>query len=368
MLVAEVVRHGVAAMRIGLFMGLLLLAGLTLTVPAPEPEAEFAPKPHPRGYVALRAPKPPVIDGKPDEEAWKAAPWSDDFGDIEGEAKPKPRYRTRMKMLWDEKYLYIAAELDEPDVWATITEHDAVIFHDPDFEVFLDPDGNNQLYAELELNAKNTTWDLLLTKPYKDSGQAINGWEIAGMKTAVAIDGTLNNPMDVDRGWSVEIAIPHAAVKELTNATFPPKDGDRWRINFSRVQWDTEVKAGKTVKIENRPEHNWVWSPQGVVDMHRPERWGYLQFSSATSNPPAFAPDPDAALKDWLHEFYYAQRMYHKEHRHYAKSSADLTGGPAGKTTWGAATLETTTRGFTATAGAKGRRWTISQDSHLQKE
>ena len=95
-------------------------------------------------------------------------------------SKPKPRFRTRVKMLWDDEALYIAAEMEEPHVWATLTEHDSVIFHDNDFEVFLDPDGDNHLYGELELNALNTTWDLLLTKPYKDGGQAINAWEITG--------------------------------------------------------------------------------------------------------------------------------------------------------------------------------------------
>ena len=25
-------------------------------------------------------------------------------------------------------------------------------------------------------------------------------------------------------------------------------------------------------------EDNWVWSPQGLVDMHVPERWGVVQF------------------------------------------------------------------------------------------
>ena len=152
----------------------------------------MGPLPAPRGYVCLKADKAPVIDGKLDDEAWKAAPWSEDFVDIEGSKKPKPRFRTRMKMLWDDKALYIAAELEEPHLWGTITDHDAVIFQDPDFEVFLDPDGDSHLYAELELNAKNTTWDLLLTKPYKDGGKALNGWEIIGLKTAVALKGTLN--------------------------------------------------------------------------------------------------------------------------------------------------------------------------------
>ena len=66
-------------------------------------------------------------------------PWTTDFVDIQGGAKPTPRFRTRAKLLWDDDYLYIAAELEEPHVWATLTQHDSVIFQDPDFEVFIDP-------------------------------------------------------------------------------------------------------------------------------------------------------------------------------------------------------------------------------------
>ena len=135
-----------------------------------------------------------------------------------------------MKMLWDDQNLYIAAEMEEPHLWATLTEHDAVIFQDNDFEVFLDPDGDNQNYCELEMNARNTTWDLLLTKPYRDGGRAINAWEIAGLKTAVHLDGTLNNPRDKDHGWTVEIAWPWKGLKELTSMPMPPRDGNQWRI------------------------------------------------------------------------------------------------------------------------------------------
>jgi hypothetical protein len=248
--------------------------GLVITFPllmAAPPSAPVNP-PTPRGYVAYKTAAPPTIDGKLDDGVWAATPWSDEFADIEGFDKLAPKHRTRVKMLWDDRALYIAAELTEPNVWATITEHDAVIFNDPDFEVFLDPDGDNHLYAELELNARNTTWDLLLTKPYKDGGKPINAWEIVGLKTAVAVDGTLNNPSDTDRGWPVEIAWPWAGLKELSTVPVPPGDGDHYRINFSRVEWDVDVKGGKIVKVPGRPEHNWVWSPQGVIDMHRPER------------------------------------------------------------------------------------------------
>src|SRR5437762_2248878 len=92
--------------------------GLRLKLPA-----------HPKGYVCYRAAQPPKIDGRLDDAAWQQAPWTDQFVDIEGDAKPKPRFGTRAKMLWDDDYFYVGARLEEPHVWGTLTEHDAVIFH-----------------------------------------------------------------------------------------------------------------------------------------------------------------------------------------------------------------------------------------------
>lgn len=343
-------------MRIALAVGVLGLAAAV--VAAPEAKPAFAPFPHPKGYVCRRAAAPPVIDGKLDDPAWAAAAWTDPFVDIEGGAKPKPRHRTRVKMLWDDEALYIAAELEEPHVWGTLKEHDSVIFYDPDFEVFLDPDGDNHLYAELELNALNTTWDLLLTKPYKDDGHAVNAWEITGLKTAVRVTGTVNDPRDTDTGWAIEIKWPWVGLKELlTKATpTPPRDGDRWRINFSRVEWDVDVVGGKYQKVPDRKEHNWVWSPQGAIDMHRPERWGYLQFTTAEPGTEvAFAADPDWATRDLLHRVYYAQRDRRLAHKPYAATAKELgIDGPV--------TVETTRGAFEATAG----KWTINQDSWLR--
>ena len=237
-----------------------LAPALALALPAagaPPTEADYTEAfPHPKGYVCYRAPAPITIDGDLKDAAWDAAPWTDTFVDIEGDKKPKPRLRTRVKMLWDDEALYIAAELEEPHIWATLKEHDSVIFRDNDFEVFLDPDGDNHLYGEMELNALNTTWDLLLIKPYRDGGPAVNAWEITGLKTAVKINGTLNDPRDIDTGWTVEIKWPWKGLKELVRdkvTAVPPKDGDQWRINFSRVEWDTEVVDEKYRKFEKPP-------------------------------------------------------------------------------------------------------------------
>ena len=96
----------------------------------------------PKGYVCYRADRPPKIDGRLDDQAWQSVSWTDDFVDIEGVRKPQPRFRTRVKMLWDDQYFYLAVEMEEPHVWGTLTKHDSVIFHDNDFEFFIDADGD----------------------------------------------------------------------------------------------------------------------------------------------------------------------------------------------------------------------------------
>jgi hypothetical protein len=233
----------------------------------------------PRHYTCNRAATPIRIDGNLDDAAWQTAPWTADFVDIEGAIRPAPRYRTRVKMLWDDRYFYVAAELEEPHVWATLTEHDSVIFRDNDFEVFLNPSGDTRNYFEFEMNALNTGWDLFLAKPYKQGGKADNSWEIPGLLTAVRVDGTLNDPRDRDRGWSVEIAFPWSAFASRAPVS-RPLPGDVWRVNFSRVEWHTDIVDGKYRKVAGRREDNWVWSPQGLIDMHVPEHWGYVSFAA----------------------------------------------------------------------------------------
>lgn len=229
-------------------------------------------------YTCGIARKPIKIDGKLDDAAWRDAPWTSYFIDIEGTQKPRPRFKTRAKMTWDEQYLYIAAEMEEPQLWATYDRHDMVIFHEHDFEVFLDPDGDGLHYFEFEMNARNTGWDLYLAKPYKDGGKADDGWEMPGLKTAVHLNGTLNNPNDKDRGWTLEIAMPWTAFNRGPRPALAPKAGEEWRINFSRVEWVLDVVNGSYLKRKGLKEDNWVWSPQGVINMHVPETWGRVKF------------------------------------------------------------------------------------------
>ncbi len=322
----------------------------------------------PPGYVCVRAKSAPKIDGKLDDAAWAAAAWTQDFVDIEGAAKPTPRWRTRAKMLWDDQFFYVAADLEEPHVWGTLTKHDAVIFQDPDFEVFIDPNGDSHEYYEFEMNALNTGWDLFLPKPYKDGGSAQNDWEIQGLMTAVHVRGTINDPTDRDEGWSVEIAIPWKVLAEYAHRPAPPQNGDQWRVGFSRVEWEIEAKDGAYAKVPKTPEHNWVWSPQGVVDMHRPERWGFVQFNDEASE---FLRDPSAPVRDALQTVYYAQKDFHSKHGRWAAAMKELGLTDEPSTILSPPRLQSTAEGFECTVSltlpdGKPQTWGIHQDSLIK--
>ena len=352
----------------------LALAGLSADTKDRPEEAVRKTYVPPKGYVCYRAASPVRVDGRLDDAAWRDAPWTDDFVDIEGDLKPRPRFRTRAKMLWDDEFFYVAADMDEPHVWATLTKHDSVIFHDNDFEVFIDPDGDSHEYGEFEINALNTGWDLLLPRPYKDGGRALNSWEIPGLKMAVHVEGTLNDPRDADRGWSVEIAFPWKVLGELAEPPAGPRDGDQWRVNFSRVEWRHRVAGAKYEKVPKTREDNWVWSPQGVIDMHRPERWGYVQFSKAAPGKAAFRPDPSGPARHALHRVYYAQNAYRKEHKRWARSPDELALPRFTDDSFAAPLrLETTGSLYEATLevreeGKAPRRWHIRQDAKVWAE
>jgi len=277
----------------------------------------------PNTYTAYKTQDHITIDGKADEPIWNTVQWTSNFIDILG--VKTPQYQTNVKMVWDDTYFYILAKIEEPHVWADIKEHDAIIFHNNDFEVFIDPDGDTHNYYELEINALNTVWDLFITKPYRElNSPVLNDWHISGLKSAVHVDGTLNDASDTDKGWTLEMAIPWSVYKTSYFEDSVPKD-TFWRVNFSRVNWDYELtndiySRKKDSKGALLHEYNWVWSPQGVINMHEPEKWGYVYFSSKDAgSETSFVIPKDEEIKWALYKMYRAQKA------HFSKTNQWLT-------------------------------------------
>jgi hypothetical protein len=287
----------------------------------------------PRAYTCtyLGTGKSINVDGDITESAWQDAVWTDLFADIEGSKKPKPYLDTKAKMLWDDEYFYIAAEMQETHIWATFDKQDMVIFQENNFEVFIDPDGDTHHYLELEINAIGTIWDLILTKPYSLFGTPISAYDIKGLKKGVKLYGTNNNASDKDEKWTIELAIPWSAIGEISHKRGKPIDGDFWKVNFSRVQWDRDIKSGKYYKQKDaasqkdKPENNWVWSPQGVISMHNPETWGLVIFAKSPNEKLIKSALEVDNIKMQLRKIFLHQQTFYAKHSIYTTTlPADL--------------------------------------------
>ncbi|MFV0546683.1 MAG: sugar-binding protein [Bacteroides sp.] len=268
----------------------------------------------PKNYVCYRTTDKMKIDGQLNEKAWQKAANTDSFVDISGEGFAQPKFDTKVKMLWDDNYLYVGATLAESDIKARLTQRDTIIYHDNDFEVFLDPDGDGHNYFEIENNARGVIFDLMLDKTYRCGGNFMIQWDCPGLILKVHHQGTLNKPGDQDKAWTVEMAIPHKAL--TVNFNNPLKAGNTWRVNFSRVQW---LKA-------KGPEENWVWTPTGKIDMHMPERWGFVYFSANTvggaTDTFSYPYHMGAYKLAWA--MFYAQQDYYAKERNYIRAKENF--------------------------------------------
>ena len=251
-------------------------------------------------YTAFRATEPIQVDGKLDEPTWKAAPLSPRFGDI---ITGKPGiHDTRAAVAWDDQYLYVSYRVQEPFVHAKFTNHNDFIYNDNDVECFIaGPDA----YYEYEMNAFNTRYEAFFawTNTFEKSGLSqlpmfersklvdFNGVgftnhprglrlgnfkdALPGLKSAVAIDGTINNDTDRDRGWTVELAFPWKSLTWLATdgRALPPKEGDVWRMDFSRFNTYKEAPPAQD-------SGGWFWTAHGVWDSHIPELFVNVTFST----------------------------------------------------------------------------------------
>ena len=318
--------------------------------------------------------KPGALNGDLSKPFWQAGEWIEDFHDIQGDSLPRPAKRTRVKLLWDEEALYIGARLDDDTIWATVKNRDEVIYVDNDFEVFLAPQDSSHRYYELEMNAANAVWDLLMEKPQRDDVRRIIGWDIHGLESAVKIDGELNNPAADNRGWSIELKIPWFSLRECgSNEVYPtrfaPALGEVWRLNFSRVEYHVDVEDGRYVKRKNPetgedlPEENWVWAPTGVIDIHMPEMWGYLTFTQRGEAYPLPLEEDDVKLA--LRRLYYREHAYLYAHERFTDDAAALLGDEAAKYDL---RVYTTPSLFEGIARWNGQIWHIRQDGYVWRD
>ncbi len=191
--------------------------------------------------------------------------------------------------------------------------------------------GDTHNYFEFEQKAQNTHFDLFMPKPYRNGGNYNIGGDVTGFKSSVFVDGSINNPEGADSKWILEMAFPFSSLQNSNNYNVPV-NGDTWGINFSRVQWKTEIVDGKYQKLKDPVtgrylnEDNWVWGQQGVINMHFPERGGFAYFTALPvgGNKVAFEIPEEQILRKYLWLIYYKQQEYRRINGKFASSLSDL--------------------------------------------
>ncbi|MBW2703680.1 MAG: carbohydrate-binding family 9-like protein [Deltaproteobacteria bacterium] len=225
------------------------------------------PKPRRKSLRAIRATNPPVIDGRMDDPVWRKAPVSPAFVETMT-GKPSP-LKTTVRAAWDDKNLYLLFDMPDPDVWGEFDKRDDKLWTQEAAEIFIDADGDGKDYIELQVSPKGVIFDSYLPAHRKNQ----NDWN-SGMKAAVSVDGSLNQRDDEDKGWRVELSLPLTDLVgrgDLKKIRIPPKAGDRYRVNFFRME---QPKKG--------PQQASAWSPPLRGDFHALDRFGELILTDTT--------------------------------------------------------------------------------------
>jgi hypothetical protein len=261
-------------------------------------------------YACRRVRQPIRIDGDLDKPVWKNAAWSPRFVDL---VTGRPGFfNTQAAALWDDEAFYVAFRAETPFVEAALTERDSLVWGENDLEVFID---GGDCYYEFEINALGTLYEIFFIwqDAYKRGGRfdtpefdllgrkvlsyggdydripasfwngthprgnrwAFLDWDFPKLRSAVRIDGKINDDSVIDKGWTAEVAFPWAGMKSLANGrSLPPKDGDAWRMFFGRYE------KLNSCGVEVQPHPAWCWNRHGVNDSHFPECWTYVDFSA----------------------------------------------------------------------------------------
>jgi carbonic anhydrase/acetyltransferase-like protein (isoleucine patch superfamily) len=229
--------------------------GATGSAEVPEPSLPIYQCRRTRGEVQ--------VNGALDEAAWSAATPPVEFCRAQDGAEP--RFPTELRLCWDDRCLYAAFSCKDADIRGTLLEHDDPLYNQEVVELFLCPSGDLRHYYELEISPRNVLFDAKVFNPELDRRSMLvqKEWHAAGIRTAVGVAGTIEDPSDVDVGWIVEVALPFTDL----GLDGPPAPGMRWRANFYRIE-------------RGAVEEFTAWSPtlKTPADFHVPSRFGTIEF------------------------------------------------------------------------------------------
>ena len=213
-------------------------------------------------YDCRRATTGIVLDGRADEAAWAEAPVIDGFG--QAWAGRRAATATKARLLWDDRNLYFFAEMEDRDLFADLTEHDAYLWFNDVFELFFKPSPEKPGYYEFQVNAAGATLDVYLPSRNAGGFEKLKSADVFDFDATVRLAGTLNRRDDVDRGWAVEGRLGWSGFAPTGGR---PSPGDVWRFALCRFDYTGAAKELSSC------------APLGAPDFHRTGDYLPLRFA-----------------------------------------------------------------------------------------
>jgi uncharacterized protein DUF5916/cellulose/xylan binding protein with CBM9 domain len=165
---------------------------------------------------AVKAMKPPVIDGAVGEDEWHAAMPVAGFIQFEPQRGERSPSRTEALVLYDAGHLYVAFRAwDAEPITAQLTQRDADLLRDDAVVVVIDSTNDRRSGYYFITNALGTQADGRIS----EDGRSVEAtwdaeWQSAAMRT--------------EYGWSAEFSIP------LSSIRYAAGERQTWGINMGR--------------------------------------------------------------------------------------------------------------------------------------
>lgn len=216
-------------------------------------------------FVTSRCEQAPRIDANLDDEAWKTAPFIEDFIQQSPDNGGTPSERSHVKLIYDNNALYVGAMLYDSKPDSILTEYGP-------------RDSGDQLNADLfsiEIN------------PWNDSRTAMefmvsaSGIQMDSHNTVSSMNKSWNAVWKsqvriCEEGWIVEMEIPYSALR------FPKTKKQVWEMNFFRlIKRKNEGITWNFVDKEIAGWLNQAGELHGIADIEPKTRLSFSPYVSS---------------------------------------------------------------------------------------
>lgn len=221
-------------------------------------------------FKVKRANQNMVIDGKMNEAIWSQteARTLNYFYRVE---TPDDQQNMVFRMLWDDQNLYVFFEAEDKYITARETQRDGQPYFDDCAEIFLIPVPDSlDTHIGFELNLYKAANDFVFFNDYIPGKSVAMKSFNPDFRVEVTVDGTINDNSDIDRGWTMEMAIPLKILGGLEKLV-PVKEGNRWA--FLAVRQDRNDAEG------NRRSTATLFPIYEIEkNVHQANRFGLMEF------------------------------------------------------------------------------------------